>query len=74
MLTYALAIVEYSTKQEDEQNASWNTVYNKLFVFNMFESVNKSHKCGVGRLDLCYIIQIQHTKLYIHVLRVCNFL
>ena len=73
ILTYAVAVIKYSTKQEDELNACWNSVYRKLFGFNKWESV-KSFICGLGRLDFHHITRIFRTKFYFHVLRTSNML
>lgn len=73
ILTYVIAVAKYSTKQEDELNACWNSVYRKLFGFNRWESV-KSFICGLGRLDLHHIVRIHRTKFYLHVVRSCNLL
>jgi len=39
ILSYAAAAVKYTTRQEDELNASWNSVYRRIFGFNRWESV-----------------------------------
>jgi len=63
ILTYASAVVKYTVRQEDELNACWNSVYRKLFGFNKWESV-KSFICGLGRLDLHYIIKKHRMMFY----------
>ena len=39
VLTYAVAAVNLSVKQEKELNACWNSVYRKIFGFHKWESV-----------------------------------
>jgi hypothetical protein len=51
VLTYAVAAIKLTTKQQRELNDCWNMVYRKLFGFN-----NKSFVCGVDCLDLHHII------------------
>jgi hypothetical protein len=43
VLTYAIAAIKLTTKQQRELNACWNMVYRKLIGFN------KSFVCGAGR-------------------------
>jgi hypothetical protein len=35
----ASAAVRYSMKQDDEMNASWNSVFRRIFGFRKYESV-----------------------------------
>ena len=65
ILTYAIAAIKLSTKQQGELNVCWNMVYRKLFGFNRWESV-KSFICGMGRLDLHHIIMQRRLKFYFH--------
>jgi len=39
VLTYAVAALSLSVRQENELNACWNSVYRKLFGFHKCESV-----------------------------------
>ena len=39
ILSYVVAAIKYSTKQEDELNACWNSVKEKLFGLIKLESV-----------------------------------
>jgi len=39
VLTYAVAALSLSVRQENELNACWNSVYRKLFGFHKWESV-----------------------------------
>ena len=48
---YVVAVVKYSTKQADELNARWNSVYTKVFGFIKYESVN-CFICRLGRTSL----------------------
>ena len=63
ILTYAVAALNLSVKQEKELNACWNSVYRKIFGFHKWESV----KCcihGLNRLDLCSIIRLRRVSFY----------
>jgi len=55
ILAYAAAAVKYTTSQEDELNASWNSVYRRIFGFNKWESV-RAFIFGLGRLDLHHVL------------------
>jgi len=64
-LTYAMAALNLTVKQEKELNACWNSVYRKLFGFHKWESV----KCciyGLNRLDLHSIIKLRRVSFYRH--------
>jgi hypothetical protein len=67
VLTYAVATLKLTVKQEDELNACWNTVYRKIFGFHKWESV-KCFIWGLGRLDLHHIILQRKFKFYLHLL------
>jgi len=54
ILTYAASAVTYKTRQLDELNSCWNSVYRKIFGFNRWESVRVFIN-GLGRLDLKHI-------------------
>lgn len=69
VLTYAASVVKYTSKQEDELNACWNSVYRKIFGFNRWESV-KCFICGLGRLDFHHVIRIRRVKFYTHAMHV----
>lgn len=65
ILTYAIAAIKLTTKQQRELNVCWNMIYRKLFGFHRWESV-KSFICGVGRLDLHHIIMQRRLQFYFH--------
>jgi hypothetical protein len=71
LLTYASAALTLSTKQLNELNVCWNTVYRLIFKFHRWESV-KCFICGLGRLDLIHIMQKIKVKFYHHLLTVTN--
>ena len=50
ILMYATAAIKLSNEQINEINASWNSVYRRIFRYNKWESV---HSCivALGRLD-----------------------
>jgi len=58
VLTYAVAALSLSVRQENELNACWNSVYKKLFGFHKWESV-KYCIYGLNRLDLHSIIRLR---------------
>ena len=51
ILTYAIAAIKISDKQLKEINASWNSMYRRIFKFPRWESV-KLFFYGLGNLDL----------------------
>ena len=64
ILLYASAALKLSKTQTSDINASWNSVYRRIFGFNKWESV----RCfinGLGRLDYSFL------KLYLH-LKFCR--
>jgi len=66
-LTYALAALSLSVRQEKELNACWNSVYRKLFGFHKCESV-KYCIYGLNRLDLHSIIRLRRARFYRHIM------
>ena len=67
ILTYAVAAIKYTTKQVDDLNACWNSVYRRIFSFSKHESI-KCFICGLGRLDLRHIFRIRRVKFFCHML------
>jgi len=57
ILAHAAAAVKYTTRQEDELNASWNSVYRRIFGFNKLEA-------GLGRLDLHHVFMLRRLNFY----------
>ena len=66
ILSYAAAAVKYTTRQEDELNASWNSVYRRIFGFNRWESV-RAFITGLGRSDLHlhHIFMLRRLNFYL---------
>ena len=54
ILTYAIAAIKISDKQLKELNASWNSVYRRIFKFRPWESV-KLFIYGLSNLDVKHI-------------------
>ena len=54
---------KYTTRQEDELNASWNSVYRRIFGFNRWESV-RAFINGLGRLDLHHIFMLRRPNFF----------
>jgi len=63
VLTYAIAALKLTIRQEKELNACWNSVYRKLFGFHKWESV-KYCIHGLNRLDLHSIIRLRRVAFY----------
>jgi len=64
ILSYAAAAVKYTTRQLDELNASWNSVYTCIFGFKRWESV-RAFITGLGRSDLHHIFMLKRLTLYL---------
>ena len=54
ILAYAASAVTYKTRQLDDLNSCWNSMYRKIFGFNLWESV-RAFINGLARLDLKHI-------------------
>jgi hypothetical protein len=54
ILTYAISVLNLSTKQSAELNACWNSVHIRIFSFNRWESV----KCFVSGMERLYFYHI----------------
>ena len=67
VLTYVVAALNLSVRQENELNACWNSVYRKLFGFHKWESV-KYCIHGLNRLDLHSIVRLRRMSFYRHVM------
>jgi len=65
ILSYAAAAVKYTTRQKDELNASWNSVYRRIFGFNRWESVRAFIITGLGRSDLHHIFMLRRLNFYL---------
>ena len=63
ILAYAAAAVKYTTRQEDELNTSWNSVYRKICGINRWESV-RTFIIGLGRLDLHHVFMLRRLNFY----------
>ena len=55
ILTYAIAAIRISDKQLEDLNASWDSVYRRIFKFYRWESV-KVFIYGLGNLDFKHIL------------------
>ena len=64
ILTYAVAAIKISDKQLKEINASWNSVYQRIFKFHRWESV-KLFIYGLGNLDFKHILMKLSVKFYL---------
>ena len=64
ILTYAIAAIKISDKQLKELNASWNSVYWRIFKFHRWESV-KFFIYGLGNLDFKHILMKLLSKFYL---------
>ena len=67
ILCYAAAAVKYTTRQEDKLNASWNSVYRRIFGFNRWESI-KAFITGLGRSDLHHIFMLKCLNFYLRLI------
>ena len=67
VLTYAVAALSLSVRQENELNACWNSVYRKLFGFHKWESV-KYCIYGLNRLDLHSTIRFRRASFYRYIM------
>ena len=65
ILTCAIATIEISDKQLKELNASWNSVYRRIFKCHRWESV-KLFKYGLGTLDFKHILMKLLTTFYLY--------
>lgn len=63
ILSYVVAALKYNSKQYQELNACWNSVYRIIFGFHKYESV-KTFICGLGRLDFHHLTRVSRAKFY----------
>lgn len=73
LLTYACGALCFSQQQLRELNACWNNAFRAIFSFSKWESV-KSFICGLGRLNLIYLIKLARVKSLFHLLQSDNYL
>ena len=71
LLTYAGNAVQYTNKQLSDLNVCLNTVYRNIFGFNRWESV-KCFICGLGRLNLHYLLRLYKCKFCHHLINSNN--
>ena len=68
ILTYDIAAINKSDKQSKEINASWNSVYRRIFKFHRWESV-KLFIYGLGNLDRKHILM----NYRLNFIYLCNY-